>query len=117
MAAETDPIELEKGTDYEAVLEFSDDDGNIDISSDTFESSVKEDINDPDVDVVASFVFVTFQDVDDDNNWKVRMTMTDTVINGLTIKSGVYDVFRIFSDGFRAKPLEGSITVSKKVTP
>jgi hypothetical protein len=117
METEVFDIVLKKNADFEAVFEFWDDDGNIDISTDTFEAKVKENINDSDDDVKATFAFTIFQDSDDDDKWKVKMAMADTVINQLTIKSGVYDMFRIFSDGFRANPFEGSITVKKNVTP
>ena len=117
MDTEVFDIVLKKNADFEAVLEFWDDDGNIDISSDTFEADIKENINDSDDDVKGSFTFVNFQDTEDEDKWKVRMVMADTAINPLTIKSGVYDMFRIFSDGFRANPFEGSITVKKNITP
>lgn len=117
MAADIKHIVLEKGSDYEAVGELSDDDGNIDISGDTFEAAVKENIDDADGDVKATFTFTIFQDAEDDNKWKYRRTMTDTTIDALTIKNGVWDQFRILPDLTRAKMLTGNITVTKKVTP
>jgi len=107
-------IVLQKGADFEAVIEFWDDDGNIDISGESFEGSGKEDINDPDP-AVFEFVFDTFQDSEDGNKWKLSMTLPDTTIDALDIKSGAWDLFRIFSDGIRSKPLKGGFTVEKKV--
>lgn len=106
-------IVLYKGADYSATGELTDDDGaNVNIENDTFVAEIKENILDA-APVIAAFTFSIFQDGDD---WKYTRSMTDTAINALTIKHGVWDQFRIEQDGTRSKMLEGTITVKNKVT-
>ena len=124
MPATEKNIVLERGTDYEAVGYLDDDGVGEDIQNDTFKGACKHEYDDVDGDVIADFTYVIFEDTNDldsnsDPRWKYRRTMAKEVIDAIDagIEYGVWDQFRILSDGTYTRQLYGVVEIRPRVTP
>lgn len=132
MGIQGDIIKLKRGADYLEVGEFFDDDGNIDISADLFESDIKKSIDDPDTEILASFTITIFQDPEDIDpktgqpKWKFSRTLSKEdiedklwgILGDTEETGGVTDLFRVFPDTIRNDVFDTEIvTLSPRVTP
>ena len=122
-----DILELDRGADFIEEGELFDDDGNIDIRGEVWESDIKEFITDPDDKILASFVVTIFEDLDDidpkTGNPKIKYTRTlarDKIeeIFEKGIVKAVADMFRVFPDTIRSRIFDTEeVEIDNRVTP
>lgn len=122
MSLEQDDFEISRGEDYIESLDWCDDGVTVDISGDSFSSSIKADIDDDDSEIIHSFSFsaayqdATDLDINGDPKWKVDMSLARAKVADLPDEC-VSDVFRTFPDTLRVPVKRSKITVSPSVTP
>jgi hypothetical protein len=103
-------IYIYQGTDYQAPLEFFDDDGPIDVSSYTFSAQIRKVYNSASANVEFDFIMT------DPVNGLVEMVMSDSMTVNLKEGKYQYDILAVHSSNEVIKVLEGLVFIMPTIT-